>query len=117
MLHFEKFCEAENIEIGDNFVEFIAKIQVEKVSADDFENTELSMILDKYFKYKNDTLNGNHRKTAQFHMTYVELVNYYPQHFLAVYALRISSCSDSLYPVSYTHLMEVKMYVGLQREA
>lgn len=41
------------------------------------ENQTLNDILSTYLQYQEETLNGNHGRTAQFFMIYINLVNYY----------------------------------------
>jgi len=39
-------------------------------------DSELLAIIEKYLKFKQDTLNGIHGKTAQYYVMYIEFVNY-----------------------------------------
>lgn len=41
------------------------------------ENEELMKLLNDYSIFKQQTLNGEHGKTPQFYLIYINLVNYY----------------------------------------
>lgn len=77
VLHFERFMTTNQITISENVIDYLIKLQSEKLSTDELSNTELLSIINKYSKYKLDTLNGTHGKTAQYYAMYIEFVNYY----------------------------------------
>lgn len=50
-----------------------------KLKASDFEKEsgqKIANIMDKYFSFEQETLNGYHGKTAQFHLTYINMIQH-----------------------------------------
>ena len=76
-LHFDQFLKDNNITIGDSLHEFIGDFQKNKMSAEILQNVDLNNIYLHYSLYRNDTLNGEHGKTAKFYAILIELIQDY----------------------------------------
>ncbi|KYN10044.1 hypothetical protein ALC57_17839 [Trachymyrmex cornetzi] len=77
VLHIQKFLTTNQITISENVIDYLIKMQPEKLSSDELTDAELSTINQKYSEFKLDTLNGMYGKTAQYYVMYIEFVNYY----------------------------------------
>lgn len=86
MLHFDQFLKSKNTEedfVKEQIYEDLLEYQDKKVSfssstsTDLLPNEMLSQLLDFYKRYMANTRQGNHGKTAQFYMIYIELIGYY----------------------------------------
>ncbi|CAH2015292.1 unnamed protein product [Acanthoscelides obtectus] len=85
ILHFDQFLKTERVE--HNFVkgqiyEDLLEYQDKKISQsstlrDLLPNEILSQLLTSYQQYIAETRQGNHGKTAQFYMIYIQLIRYY----------------------------------------
>ncbi|CAH0721911.1 unnamed protein product, partial [Brenthis ino] len=77
VLHFKSFLEIKNIVFTDLMVQEVIRLGTCPISSFKIENEELDELLNDYNIYKQETLNGEHGKTAQFYLIYVRLVHYY----------------------------------------
>lgn len=77
MLQVEQFVIEYDIEISNNVIEELCTFQSETSLNNMLENEEISDILIKYLRYKEDTKNGKFGKTAQYYMMYIDFIHYY----------------------------------------
>lgn len=77
ILHFEKFVQEKNVELSHELKVKLMKFCKTKSSQPSFQEPELKDLFEKYIQYKKLTLNGDHGKTAQYYMQYVQLIDYY----------------------------------------
>lgn len=77
ILHYKSFLEKKNIVFTDLMVQEVTRLGTCPISSFKIQNEELDELLNDYNIYKEQTLNGELGKTAQFYLIYVNLVNYY----------------------------------------
>lgn len=77
ILHFEAFMEGFTEEWPDNYREILKSYHKKQLKPADFENENLKKIehiMDEYIIFKKKTAAGDHGKTAQFYLMYIELI-------------------------------------------
>lgn len=79
ILHFRSFLKQKNIQISDDIIEEIERLQNCQTSSFFIHNESLKDLCNEYAIYEQQTLNGDHGKTAQFYMIYIKLVHHYLQ--------------------------------------
>lgn len=85
ILHFDQFLKTKQVErdflkeqIFDDLLQYQdLAVSHSTTTAELLPNQELSRLLSSYQKFVDKTRQGDHGKTAQFYMTYIQLVNYY----------------------------------------
>lgn len=77
VLHFQSFLQMKNIKFTDEMIDEVKRLQSCKKSSFKIENDEIKTIYEDYSRFKEQTLNGEHGKTSQFYLIYINLVNYY----------------------------------------
>lgn len=77
ILHFRSFLQYENIEVTDDILSELDRLQSCSTSSFIIENEQLMELYDNYAKYKEKTMNGEFGKTAQYYVMYINFVNYY----------------------------------------
>lgn len=76
-LHFDSFIEQCDIDIPDDSKVYLKTFNDDKATNPIIAHDNLISLFEKYVEYKNKTLIGEHGKTAQFYMIYINLVNHY----------------------------------------
>lgn len=77
VLHFKSFLATRGAVVSDTMIEEITRLQNTPISSFKVENEELNELLNDYNMYKQKTRNGEHGKTPQFYLIYINLVHYY----------------------------------------
>lgn len=77
ILHFERFMEANNIQVTDEIKTYLEEFKNHRSMTPVIEHVDLIQVFDKYEDYKKQTLLGIHGKTPQYYMIYTNLVHYY----------------------------------------
>lgn len=76
-LHFESFVEQCNVELPNEIKDYLLKFSTEQSTNPTITDDELISLFDRYEQYKKQTLNGEHGKTPQFYMIYMNLISHY----------------------------------------
>ncbi|CAG9834603.1 unnamed protein product [Diabrotica balteata] len=79
IMHFRSFLTHKNIQISEDITEEIARLQNCQTFSFFIHNDSLKELFEEYAIYEQQTLNGEHGKTAQFYMIYIKLVDHYLQ--------------------------------------
>lgn len=77
ILHFKWFLQHDNITLTDDMIEEVKRLQKCEVSSFNVENENLKELMNNYEIYKQQSLNGEHGKTSQFYMIYINLIHHY----------------------------------------
>ncbi|CAH1107673.1 unnamed protein product [Psylliodes chrysocephalus] len=77
ILFFKSFLQNNNKTLTDDVIEEVKRLQNSEISSFHIENEELKELINSYGIYKQQSLNGEHGKTAQFYLIYINLINYY----------------------------------------
>lgn len=76
ILHFERFSNDENIELNDEVNIFLKAFKNKRSHYPTIDHSDVKQLFNKYEKYKQETMNGDHGKTPQYFMIYVQLIDY-----------------------------------------
>lgn len=60
-----------------DFVEIVTSLVSGTVTPESFQDQKICSLMKQYFKYKEETLKGNHGKTAQYYMNVVSYIHNY----------------------------------------
>ena len=77
IMHFRSFLTHKNIQISEDIIEEIERLQSCQTHSFFIHNESLKEICNDYAIYEQQTLNGEYGKTAQFYMIYIKLVHHY----------------------------------------
>ncbi|GFY59169.1 uncharacterized protein TNIN_490501 [Trichonephila inaurata madagascariensis] len=84
MLHFDHFLKMDNIkynflkeQVIDDLLHYQEVIDSHSSMPIELTNNVLSRVISAYQKFVEETRQGEHGKTAQFYLIYIQLVNYY----------------------------------------
>ena len=77
ILHFKSFLQNDNIILSNDVIGEVERLQNCEISAFEIENENLKELMNNYNIYKQQTLNGEHGKTAQFYLIYINLLHHY----------------------------------------
>ncbi|OXU17113.1 hypothetical protein TSAR_008554 [Trichomalopsis sarcophagae] len=77
ILHFESFAQSENIEVSEEVKNYLVTFLKNRSMVPTIDNIDLLRIIESYEQYSIKTLNGEHGKTAQYYMIYINLINNY----------------------------------------
>ncbi|GFW32110.1 uncharacterized protein TNCV_2601361 [Trichonephila clavipes] len=84
MLHFDHFLKMDNIEynflkkeVMEDLLHYQEVIDSYSSMPIELPNNVLSIVLSAYQKFVEETRQGEHGKTAQFYLIYIQVVNYY----------------------------------------
>lgn len=79
VLHFEAFLKSREETVDTAvMIESLRKILKGEITEETFQKEDLTSIMDEYFKYKAETLNEKHGKTAKYYVIYIDLIiNYH----------------------------------------
>ena len=77
VLHFKRFLNENNLQIGDDMIKYLQDFSKTRSSAPTVQNQDALQLFELYENYRKDTVNGVHGKTSQYYMIYINLINYY----------------------------------------
>ncbi|XP_046608971.1 uncharacterized protein LOC124299714 isoform X2 [Neodiprion virginianus] len=77
ILHFKSFLQNDNITLTEDIIDEVKRLQNCKISLFEIENDGLKELMNNYGIYKQQTLNGEHGKTSQFYLIYINLIHHY----------------------------------------
>lgn len=77
ILHFKSFLQEDNMILTDDMIEEVKRLQNCEISSFKVENEDLKELMNNYDIYKQQSLNGEHGKTVQFYLIYVNLIHHY----------------------------------------
>lgn len=77
ILHFKSFLYDNNITLTDDIINEVERLQNCEISSFEIENENLREMMNNYGIYKQQTLNGEHGKTSQFYLIYINLIRHY----------------------------------------
>lgn len=77
ILHSEAYLEDKNIQMSDTLRDYLIRFKSGERDNVAIENGEMLDLVRKYEEHETMSLNGEHGKTAQFFMMYVQFVKYY----------------------------------------
>ncbi|XP_011858812.1 PREDICTED: uncharacterized protein LOC105556339, partial [Vollenhovia emeryi] len=77
ILHFKRFLRESNLEITEDIIKYLGNFCKNPTRTPVIDYPPLLEITEKYEKYREQTLNGEHGKTPQFFMIYANLIEYY----------------------------------------
>lgn len=78
VLHFEAFLDSDPEKYDrEDITERVKQLFKGEITEEKFQIEGLTTIMDEYFKFKTDTLNEKHGKTAKFFVTYIDYIMKY----------------------------------------
>ncbi|OXU31738.1 hypothetical protein TSAR_007915 [Trichomalopsis sarcophagae] len=77
ILHFERFVQSEDVQISENVKTYLQNFTKNRSIVPTIDLVELLLIIEKYEEYSDKTLKGEHGKTAQYYMIYINRINHY----------------------------------------
>ncbi|GFW31674.1 hypothetical protein TNCV_4683461 [Trichonephila clavipes] len=77
VLNFKSFLQHDNTTLTDDMIEEVKRLQNCEISSFHIENKDLKELMNNYNIFKQRCLSGEHGKTSQFYLIYINLIHHY----------------------------------------
>ncbi|GFW80337.1 hypothetical protein TNCV_2944701 [Trichonephila clavipes] len=77
VLNFKSFLQHDNTTLTDDMIEEVKRLQNCEISSFHIENEDLKELMNNYNIFKQRCLSGEHGKTSQFYLIYINLIHHY----------------------------------------